>query len=136
MNDKSHVAMGFEVCPVCGIKHNEAVVLDKKLKASLPSSVFLGYTLCDEHKKQLDEGYVFLIEVKDDPSDKTRIKMEEADRLGGIMAVRKEAFQQIFNDQPPEVMAFIEHSAFKEIHEHVTQQFPPIEEIPCSPTVH
>lgn len=53
---KSYVAMGYKTCPVCHTKHDEVVLLNKRMKASFEESgVFMGYELCPEHIKMSDE---------------------------------------------------------------------------------
>lgn len=34
--ERSYVGMGYALCPVCGTKHDEVVLLDKRLRDSLP----------------------------------------------------------------------------------------------------
>lgn len=55
MTAKSHVGLGFNVCPLCQ-KRSEVVLLDKRLRDTIPSGDnFLGYALCDEHAAMSDE---------------------------------------------------------------------------------
>ena len=52
---KSYVGMGYKSCPVCHIKHDKVILLDRRLKSSLNDNVFMGYELCVEHKKMSEE---------------------------------------------------------------------------------
>lgn len=96
MEEKSYVGMGFHVCPVCGIKHTEEVLIDKRMIATLTTNMFLGYMMCLEDKKRFDEGYIAFIECENSGvADK--LKQEEAVRTGRIFHIRKEAIDKIFN---------------------------------------
>lgn len=52
---KSYVGMGYKTCPVCHVKHDEVILLDRRMKNSLENSIFMGYELCPEHMKMCDE---------------------------------------------------------------------------------
>lgn len=59
----SHVGMAHKMCPACGKKHDEIVLLDKRLRNSLPRDQCIGLELCEEHKKEAVENDItFLIE--------------------------------------------------------------------------
>ena len=83
---KSHVGMGHNICPFCGVKHSEVILLDKQLKDTLEPDMFLGFELCNEHKEMAKE-YVFLIGSNSNPNDSDKFD------LTGINAAirRKEA---------------------------------------------
>lgn len=53
---KSYVGSGFSLCPVCGIKHDEVVLLDKRLSNSLERENFMGWAMCQEHERLRSEG--------------------------------------------------------------------------------
>ncbi len=61
---KSYVAMGYKTCPVCHIKHDEVVLLDRRMKNSLENNVFMGYELCPEHAK-LSVDYLTVVGGQD-----------------------------------------------------------------------
>ena len=80
---KSYVAMGHEQCPVCGVKHNESVILDTRLNNSFEvgESLLTGFSLCPEHQQLRDDGYVFVITVKGEdnlPQGKIAAVLEDA----------------------------------------------------------
>ncbi len=115
MTEKSHVGMGFEVCPVCGIEHTETVLLDRRMRNSLEPKSFTGYSLCPEHVKQKEAGYFFLI-VVDNGGEHAHIKLHEADRTGELIAIRKSAWEDIFDIPVPTTdFAFIDKEGFKRI---------------------
>lgn len=94
--DKSHVGMGYHVCPVCGVEHDEVVLLDKSLQKTLTRHMFVGWKMCEEHQELLDTGYVALIEVKNQPSS-----LEDADRTGKTAHIRSSVWSQVFNSEAP-----------------------------------
>lgn len=96
MSDKSHVGMGYSVCPVCGTQHDEVVLLDRRLKPTLESRQAVGWAFCPEHAKLKADGYVALIECNNSPKD-----LNDADRTGQVAHVRATAFANIFNRPAP-----------------------------------
>jgi hypothetical protein len=98
---KSHVGMGFSLCPVCGIKHDEVVLLDRRLKETLEHENFMGWAMCPEHEKLRADGYIALIEVKGEPEGKTA-NLSTVGRTGMIAHVKGEVFTHIFQSPPPE----------------------------------
>ncbi len=59
MNDKSHVSMKQHVCLVCGLAFDSgAILLDKRLRASMERHTTTGWSLCVEHQKLADDGFV------------------------------------------------------------------------------
>lgn len=110
---KTHVAMGYEQCPVCGEKHNESVLLDIRLKETFEygESLFTGFSLCPEHQQERAEGYVFIIAVDGEdnlPQDKAAVFHEEdfRDTFGememneyGIFLMNLEEFEETFEQE-------------------------------------
>ena len=63
MNDKSHVSMEQHVCLVCGVAFDTgAILLDKRLRASMERHTTTGWGLCAEHQKLADDDFVALVE--------------------------------------------------------------------------
>jgi hypothetical protein len=107
MNDKSHVGMGHYMCPYCGTKHSEVVLVNKSLKDTLERENMLGYELCDEHKL-LAKDYILLIGTTADPNtDKTALLTGE-----NIALKRGEFSTQMFTIDINEYdYVFVESSA-------------------------
>jgi hypothetical protein len=62
MNHKSHVSMEQYVCLVCGVAFDTgAILLDKRLRASMKRYTATRLGLCTEHQKLADEGFVALV---------------------------------------------------------------------------
>jgi hypothetical protein len=106
--EKSHVGMGFHVCPVCGQKHDEVVLLNRFLRNTLTQHEFMGWAMCEEHQKLCHEGYTALVEVANQPKS-----LADAERTGNIAHVRNERWAQMFNmPLPDKGIAFVEPEVF------------------------
>lgn len=115
MDEKSHVGMGYHLCPVCGQEHDEVVLLDKRLKKSLSRRQCVGWKLCPQDRKKRYEGYIALIEVNNQPQ-----RLEDADRTGNIVHVRREAWARVFNvPEPVGDFAFVEAGTIALLREKV-----------------
>lgn len=107
-----------ETCFVCG-KDISVVLFGTGYKGAdgkpsrAPHSVCLG-NLCDECKKLLDSGYVFLIEVTDGSVGANPY------RTGRTMAIKESAIKNIFSNYSK--INYIEKSAWDKI-------FPKVEEV-------
>lgn len=110
MNDKSHVSLEQHVCLVCGTRFDAgAILLDKRLRASMERHTATGWGLCPEHQKLSDDGFVALVECdpqrSGSPAGGGRVKPEQAYRTGRLAHLKREAFAHVFNvpiaaDQP------------------------------------
>lgn len=98
------VALGKHVCPVCGQIHDSGEVLINRRFANIQEPAVTGCSLCDEHQRLFDEGYLALVGVDESRSvsNKTRLREEEACRTGSIMHIRRHVAKQIFNVQMPD----------------------------------
>lgn len=108
--EKSHVGMGVHVCPVCGLEHDEVVLLQTRLglPPKLTNHMFAGWLMCPEHQKLMDDGYVAMIEVSNQPTG-----LADAQRTGRIAHVRASAWPNIFNSPAPDKgIAFAEVGLF------------------------
>lgn len=106
---KSHVGMGYEVCPVCGQKHTETVLLDTELKESLERETCTGFSLCEEHRKLFEQGYIALIELDKRPTNSDTTGLEFNNRTGRFAHVKKEIWPNLFSsDCPKTSIAFID----------------------------
>lgn len=106
MTDKSHVGMGYSVCPICGIKHDEVVLLHRFLKPEVPRDNFMGFDLCPEHKDMATE-FLALVEVSNPLDERTTLKPENAWRTGQIAHVRREVVPHMFNVKIPDDIPMI-----------------------------
>lgn len=125
---KDFVGMGFELCPVCGCKHGETVLVQTRLRdPKLNRENFTGWSMCPEHKAQRDAGYIALVEVKNEPQGTGHEQLAGADRTGTICHVRAAVWSAIFNVPvprggiafvPPEVIPMLQ----QRVREHKAQQ--------------
>ena len=102
MNDKSHVSMEQHVCLVCGVAFDTgAILLDKRLRASMERHTTTGWGLCAEHQKLADDGFVALVECdpqrSGSPASNSNLKPEQAYRTGRLAHLKREVFAQVFN---------------------------------------
>ena len=107
---KSFIGMGCYKCPVCLEKHTEVVLIDERMREQFESTktVVVGDMLCDLHKQQQKDGYVFLVEIV----DATKL------RTGRIMSFSKSMFDVVFNQSPPNnkfSLGFITEEVYKKI---------------------
>ncbi|WP_261530687.1 ATPase [Burkholderia multivorans] len=122
MNDKSHVSLEQHVCLICGTRFDTgAVLLDRRLRASMERHTATGWGLCPEHQKLSDDGFVALVECdplhSGSPAGGGRVKPEQAYRTGRLAHLKREAFAQVFNvpiaaDQP---CVFVEPSVIEQL---------------------
>jgi hypothetical protein len=100
MNDKSHVSMEQHACLVCGVAFDTgAILLDKRLRASMERHTTTGWGLCAEHQKLADDGFVALVECDPQRSGSLggRLKPEQAYRTGRLAHLKRHVFTQVFN---------------------------------------
>jgi len=100
MNDKSHVSMEQHVCLVCGVAFDTgAILLDKRLRASMERHTTTGWGLCAEHQQLADDGFVALVECDPQRSGAPggRLKPEQAYRTGRLAHIKRHVFAQVFN---------------------------------------
>lgn len=100
--EKSHVGMGYDVCPVCCTEHSETVLIDRRLKKSLQRRQATGWAMCPACQAKKDEGYIALVICTNQPSS-----LNDANRTGEVAHVRASAWPGIFNTPvPPKGMGF------------------------------
>lgn len=127
MTEKEYVSMEAKICPVCGKTHNRGcgILMDRRLKKSLDPQTVTGYALCEEHQRLQEEGYVFVVgvdEKKSSASPNGSLSLENAYRTGRIASVRKEAFNMIFQNVPPEGgMVFADNDVLDHLEKLMTQ---------------
>jgi hypothetical protein len=102
MSEKSHVSMEQRICAVCGTAYETgAILLDRRLRASLERYTTTGWGLCPEHRRLHNEGFVALVECdlskSDPPLHGSELSLEGAYRTGRTAHLRREDFARIFN---------------------------------------
>ncbi len=111
MGTKSHVGMEQNVCPVCGKAFDTGtILLDRRLRNSLERKTVTGWSLCPEHAKLWEKGYIALVECDPEKSQFSggTIKPEDAFRKERIVHIRKAVAARIFNVEMTSPVAFVE----------------------------
>lgn len=99
--EKSHVGLGFHVCPVCACEHDEVVLLDKRLKNTLEHKNFVGWEMCANHKKLYDDDYVALVGI-DPEQSKPPYTPASVYRTGAVAHLKVYAFKELINQDVPD----------------------------------
>ena len=109
LSKKYGVNPSVEKCAVCG-KDMSVVLFGTSYKgpdgktAEAPREVCLGH-LCDDCQKVVDQGGVFIIEVRDGESGNNPY------RTGRLVAIKREAAERMFKEVHP--IAYMEQSNFE-----------------------
>ena len=113
---KDYVGIESKICPACAKRHDTGLLMDRRLRNTLERHTVTGWELCPEHKAQIAGGYIILTEI--DPEKSTQAGMASQPnnmdpssvwRTGTIMALKKEAFEQVFDiPAPPGGLVFVE----------------------------
>lgn len=121
---KSYVSMEQRVRPVCAKTFaTNTILLSKRLANTLDSKTVTGWALCPEHEKLHEEGYIALVAIDPDRSAKPYTP-GGVYRLGDVAHMRRSAWREIFNRNPPESpMAFCD----KDLVEKLKSIIPPDE---------
>mgnify|MGYP000035305619 CR=1 FL=1 len=118
MADKSHVGMGHQQCLICGTKHDEAVLLDKRLRKTLTRDMLTGNDSCPECSGRLKEGYIALLGVDPERSvpDGNTLRPENAHRTGDLLWIKKDIAKNMFNMKSVDTpFMFIEPEGIKQL---------------------
>jgi len=103
--------MEQNVCPVCGKAFDTGtILLDRRLRNSLERNTVTGWSLCPEHAKLWEKGYIALVECDPEKSKFSggTIKPEDAFRKERIVHIRKVVAARIFNVEMTSPVAFVE----------------------------
>lgn len=106
--DKSYVTMEHKVCPACGKEFETgALLLDKGLRDRFDKETVTGWGLCPEDALKVTEGYVILVGATA-PEGKNRLQVDEAERTGDLMYLRREVAEDMFNIPKVPDMVFVD----------------------------
>ena len=99
---KSYVSMEQNVCLVCATSFDTgAILLDRRIRNSMEQHTVTGWGLCPEHQKLHDEGYVALVGIDPDRSERP-YKPETVYRTGRVAHLKREAWDKVFNGDTPQ----------------------------------
>jgi len=97
---KSYVTMEQKICAVCGAKYDSgSLLIDNRLRERFDRETVTGFGLCPEDQDRLDSGFVALIGAND--TGKEVMKIGEADRTGDVLFIKVDAFNRVFDTEPP-----------------------------------
>ena len=105
---KSYVSLEEKICSICGNKHDSgAILLDRRLKDSFEHKTLTGYDHCKDCQEKLDNQYVALVEVSNEPEGNI-MKNEDAYRTGVLAWVKKHVCDKVFNVKITTPMVFVQ----------------------------
>lgn len=111
--EKSYVSLEEKICAICGNKHDSGtILLDRRLKDSMEHKTLTGSDHCKDCQAKLDDKYIAMVEVSNEPEGST-IKNEEAQRTGVIIWLKKHVAAQIFNAEFKTPMVFVQPDVVK-----------------------
>ena len=86
--------MGIHRCPVCLEKTDEIILFNTKLRDTLERENFVGFKMCDDHKKKLyEEEYVALIETS---SPVAPTSLSDQYRTGNYALIKENVYNDLF----------------------------------------
>ena len=100
MTEKSHVGIGAHICPVCTKRHDEVVLIDKRLKETLTKDEMVGFKLCEEHLKLKEDDYIALVGIDENKSMQP-FDIATVYRTGMIAHLKRETYLQIIDKDLP-----------------------------------
>lgn len=111
--EKSHVSMEQRKCKICTKDYDtNAILLDRRLKASMERHTLTGWGICPECQGKIDTGFIAMIVIDANKSEIINgiIKPSDAWRTGEILFMKKEPAMNILNPFPGEI-SFIDQEA-------------------------
>jgi hypothetical protein len=120
----SHVAMEKKMCEICGVihEHNTSILLDTHLNDIDPDKTVTGFGLCEEHDKLHKDGYLALIVVKTPPEGTTMLTMDNAERTGECIHIKREVVSDTFKSDISVPMAFIDEASAQKIKDMAVEE--------------
>ena len=100
-NERSYVAIGVTVCPVCDAQQERDVLFDKRLKPTLPKRVFTGFELCERCTDMWRDGYLALVEIL--PESPEPYRPNTVKKTGRLAHIKREVANKLFSVSIPEV---------------------------------
>ena len=80
MSEKSFVTLASRQCAVCGeVYETGELLINKHFKEVFDKHTVVGWGMCPECHKQVDEGYVAFVELKDNPKLPDNCKVSGSD---------------------------------------------------------
>lgn len=97
---KSFIAIETHICPICLTQHETGgLLLHKKLKNVLARQEITGASPCPTCQQHLNEGFVALVELGNEPSLDCR-NVFDLDRTGNFAFLQKGIAAEVFPEVP------------------------------------
>ena len=97
---KSYVTIEQKVCPVTGKTWDTgSILIHKHLRDTFERNTVTGWEICPEVQEKLDEGYVALVAIDEDRSEKGdngTVTPQAAYRLGQVAYVKRDLCTKLF----------------------------------------
>lgn len=118
---QGNITAGYCVCPVCGARHSQELLVHSHLRAHLAGpEAFDGWAMCPIHELAYYDGLIAVVEVAETPEGAdAREQLEVVQRTGQIMMVHQDRWSELFDFPAPLgfPMIFIEPEALRDAQE-------------------
>lgn len=102
---KSYVGMGHDSCPICGVEHNEVVLINKRLRDTLERRQVVGISICPECTAKINDDYVALVSIDESKSNAPYTPMS-AYRTGNVLWIKRDAWGKVFSEPAPRAFGY------------------------------
>jgi hypothetical protein len=107
MKDNEFVAMEQHQCPICGkLFDTGAVLFHKRCRTIKEEERVTGMSLCPEHKKLHEDGYLTLIGVNNKGAE-GRMQFNDAKRTNELVYIKRDVAAKVFNVPIEEDLPFV-----------------------------
>ena len=120
---KSHVSLEQKVCIITGTTYEtESILLDKRMQASMEKHTVTGFGICPEASEQLDKGFIALVEIDPNKSEKP-FKPDTVWRTGKVVYLRKEVAAEMFNADVFKIpLIYVEDGVIEQLIEEANEE--------------
>ena len=94
-DERSYVALGVTACPVCDAQQEKDILLDTRLKPTLPKHVFTGFELCERCNDMERDGYLALVELL--PESTEPYRPDTVKKTGRLAHIKREVANEVFS---------------------------------------
>tara|TARA_R110000772_G_scaffold62137_5_gene139683 strand:- start:14726 stop:15166 length:441 start_codon:yes stop_codon:yes gene_type:complete len=85
MSEKSYVGMAYRVCPITGEEWETGeILMDRTMKDTFEKKTIIGYGFAPSVQEQIDKGYVALVEIDAEKSEKPGFSLKRGGAKLGI----------------------------------------------------
>jgi hypothetical protein len=85
MSEKSYVGMAYRVCPITGEEWETGeILMDRAMRDTFEKKTIVGYGFAPSVQEQIDKGYVALVEIDTEKSEKPGFSLKRRGAKLGI----------------------------------------------------